>query len=108
MPNSGGAWRSAGSESAMHADHFIGGEWRSSSDAGTLAIHDPGTGEQVGTAAFGTVEDARDGLDAARAAFHGWAATPVHERSAILRAGAALVRSRIEEMARTLTLEQGK
>jgi succinate-semialdehyde dehydrogenase/glutarate-semialdehyde dehydrogenase len=92
----------------VHADHFIAGAWRSSSDAGVVPIHDPGTGESVGTAALGTVEDARAGLAAAQAAFPGWAATPAHERAAILQAGTALVRSRIEEMARTLTLEQGK
>lgn len=91
-----------------HADLLIGGEWCAAAAGEVVAISDPATGEPVGSAALGSEEDARAALAAARDAGPSWAATPAHERAAILRAGAALARVRIEEMARTLTLEQGK
>lgn len=91
-----------------HADLLIGGEWRAATGREVVTISDPATGERVGSAALGDVEDARAALAAAQDAGPSWAATPARERVAILRAAAALARTRIEEMARTLTLEQGK
>ncbi|MBA3875513.1 MAG: NAD-dependent succinate-semialdehyde dehydrogenase [Anaerolinea sp.] len=92
----------------MHADLFIGGRWVSAADGRTVEIRDPATGDLVGRAALGGVEDARTALAAAQAAFGGWSRTPALERAAILRAAASLVRGRIDEIARVLTLEQGK
>ena len=92
----------------LHADLFIGGAWRPASSGETVSIPDPATGELVGTAALGGVEDARAALVAAQDAFPGWSATPVGERAAILHEAARLIRERTDEIARTLTLEQGK
>jgi succinate-semialdehyde dehydrogenase / glutarate-semialdehyde dehydrogenase len=92
----------------LHADLFIGGAWRPASSGETVSIPDPATGELVGTAALGGVEDARAALAAAQDAFPGWSATPVGERAAILHEAARLIRERTDEIARTLTLEQGK
>jgi succinate-semialdehyde dehydrogenase/glutarate-semialdehyde dehydrogenase len=92
----------------LHADLFIGGAWRPAGSGETVSIPDPATGEPVGTAALGGVEDARAALVAARDAFPTWSATPVGKRAAILHEAARLIRQRMEEIARTLTLEQGK
>ena len=92
----------------IHADLFIGGAWRPAASGETVSIPDPATGEPVGTAALGGVEDARAALAAAQDAFPGWSATPAAERAAVLHEAARLVRERTGEIARTLTLEQGK
>jgi len=92
----------------LHADLLIDGRWRSPARGTRVTIADPATGDPVGTAALGTEEDARAALVAARDAGPAWAATPAHERSAILHVAAGLARDRTDEMARALTLEQGK
>src|SRR5919106_5551345 len=92
----------------LHADLFIGGTWRPAASGEKTTIPDPATGEQVGTAALGGVEDARAALAAAHDAFAHWSATPAHERGAVLHEAARLIRERMGDIARTLTLEQGK
>jgi succinate-semialdehyde dehydrogenase/glutarate-semialdehyde dehydrogenase len=97
--------RADGSELALL---FVGGEWREAASRERLQIRDPATGDLVGEAAYGGKEDARRALEAAQAAQHGWAATPAAERAELLHGAAALVRERSWEIARVLTLEQGK
>jgi succinate-semialdehyde dehydrogenase / glutarate-semialdehyde dehydrogenase len=97
--------RADGSELALL---FVGGEWRSAASGRRLQIRDPATGELVGEAACGRKEDARRALESAQAAQPEWAATPAAERAELLHRAAALIRERIWEIARVLTLEQGK
>lgn len=87
---------------------LIDGEFRPSHDLATFEIHNPATGELLSTAALGTVEDAKAAVDAARAAFRGWAATPAPERGEILGRAAQLVHAHADELARIVTLEEGK
>jgi 1-pyrroline-5-carboxylate dehydrogenase len=56
----------------------------------------------------GTVQDALDGLKAARAAFPGWRKTPWQERVDILRKAADLISERLFDMAAVMTYEVGK
>ncbi|MBM0126981.1 NAD-dependent succinate-semialdehyde dehydrogenase [Pimelobacter simplex] len=51
----------------------------------TFEVHDPATGAVIDTVADGTVADATAAVDAAAAAFPGWAATPARARAEILR-----------------------
>jgi succinate-semialdehyde dehydrogenase/glutarate-semialdehyde dehydrogenase len=92
----------------IHADLFIAGQWRPAASGETVRIPDPATGELVGTAAFGGVTDAVAALEAARDAFRGWSATPVAERAALLHDAVRRTRAQLDEIARILTLEQGK
>ena len=55
-------------------DLWIGGKWRKSSDGGRFDVIDPATENKVASVASATVEDAKAALDAAQAAFPGWAA----------------------------------
>jgi succinate-semialdehyde dehydrogenase / glutarate-semialdehyde dehydrogenase len=90
------------------AQLFVGGEWREADSGRRVQIRDPASGDLVGEAALGGRDDARAALEAAQAAFRGWADTTAQERAAILHRAAALLRERIWEIARVLTLEQGK
>jgi benzaldehyde dehydrogenase (NAD) len=63
---------------------LIGGEWTPASGGGTFERMDPFTGEAVTVAAAAGREDARRAVEAAAAAFPGWAATPPAERRALL------------------------
>lgn len=71
-------------------------------------VMNPSTGETVGRMPMATVADAQAAIAAARAAFPAWAATPSAERAEALAAIAARIEDHAEELARLLTLEQGK
>ena len=66
-------------------DLWIGGKWRKSSDGGRFDVIDPATENKVASVASATVEDAKAALDAAQAAFPGWAKKKPRERGEILR-----------------------
>ncbi len=87
---------------------FVAGEWRESASGRRIKIPDPASGDLVGEAALGARDDARAALEAAQAAFRAWADTTPQERAEILHRAASLLRDRIWEIARVLTLEQGK
>ena len=90
------------------ADLFINGEWMPASDGGTLAVHDPATGKVVKEIADAGVADGKAALDAACAAFPGWAKTSLRERSELLRRAFNLLQERAEEFALLMSVEMGK
>ncbi|PLS84549.1 MAG: aldehyde dehydrogenase, partial [Actinobacteria bacterium] len=68
----------------------------------------PATGEQIGTVPEGTREDARRAILAANDAWHLWAARSAFERAGAMDRVADLIVERREDLAHTLTLDQGK
>jgi acyl-CoA reductase-like NAD-dependent aldehyde dehydrogenase len=87
---------------------LVGGEWVAAEHGAVFAATSPSTGQTIGTVAEGTKADAARAVDAARAAWPGWAARSAFDRAAALRRVAAAVDARREELAHTLTLDQGK
>ena len=86
----------------------IDGKPASARSGATIEIRDPATGELVDKVPQAGVEETRQAIDAAHAAFRGWADTVPHKRSQILMKGAALARQHLDEVAMLLTREQGK
>ena len=86
---------------------FIGGGWRLGA-AGLLDVVDPATEAPTGQVSLAAVADLDAALAAAAAARASWRATPAAERGAVLVKAAQLLRARAAEIARLLTLEQGK
>lgn len=87
---------------------YIDGEFCSSSDGNTIDVLNPATSELIGGAPVATRQDMDRALEAADVAFKTWRATSAYERCRIVRAAANLIRERIDEIARIITLEQGK
>ncbi|MEM9475820.1 MAG: NAD-dependent succinate-semialdehyde dehydrogenase [Pseudomonadota bacterium] len=87
---------------------YINGQWRDASDGGTFDVLNPADETVLATVASGTVEDAMACLDAAEAAFGPWAARSPRERGEVLRRAYDLFMDRIDEIARLITLENGK
>jgi len=85
---------------------FIGGKW----ETGTAAfdVYNPATGEVVGSVPDGTRADAARAVEAAARAFAPWSQTTAYARSELLYRAWQLMRERREDLARTMTLEQGK
>ena len=89
-------------------DLWIGGKWRKASDGARFDIIDPATEEKICDVASATVEDAKAAVDAAQAAFEGWAARKPRERGEILRKAYELIMADAERLAKLITLENGK
>ncbi len=87
---------------------FLGGEWRDASDGVTFAVDNPATGEIIANVASATVDDGMAALDAAEKAFPDWAALKPRERGEILRKAFELIMAQKEELARLITMENGK
>jgi len=86
----------------------IGGAWTESESGGRLEATSPATGESLGTVPKGTREDARRAIAAANAARRDWAARSAFERAAALERVAELIEERRDDLARVLTVDQGK
>jgi acyl-CoA reductase-like NAD-dependent aldehyde dehydrogenase len=86
----------------------IAGEWVQSESGSTLEATSPATGETIGTVPEGTREDAQRAIAAATAAWRGWAALSAFERAHAMERVAELVAERRDDLAHTLTLDQGK
>ena len=89
-------------------DLWIGGKWRKSSDGGRFDVIDPATENKIASVASATVEDAKAAVDAASAAFAGWAAKKPRERGEILRKAFELIMRDAERLAKLITIENGK
>ena len=89
--------------------NFIGGEWTPASTGDVYTIWNPARPEeQLGSFARSSEEDARAAVAAAASAAAAWAATPGPQRGALLYRFAQLLEESKSELARIVTLEQGK
>src|SRR5215210_1554994 len=87
---------------------FIDGEWCDATSGATEEATSPATGESLGLVAWGDRVDARQAIAAANAAFPSWGGRTGFERGALLHRVADVVERRADELARVLTLDQGK
>lgn len=87
---------------------FIDGSWRAARSGDVIAVYDPATEEIVGEVPAAGEPDLDDALAAATRGFEAWRQTSPWERGAVLHRAAELIRERVEEIARIMTLETGK
>ena len=87
---------------------FVDGAWVSASEDERFEALSPSTGETIASVPSGTGEDAERAVAAAAAAFPGWARRSPFERAAALDRVVSLIEGRRDELARTLSLDQGK
>lgn len=87
---------------------YIAGRFIDAADRPGEPVFDPATGAVLGELPHATAADLNAATDAAAAAFPAWKARSAYERAMLLRRAAGLLRERVEQIAQTLTLEQGK
>jgi len=87
-------------------DHVIAGA-RVPGQGARIDVWNPATEEVIGSVPAGSAVDVDSAVAAARAAFDAWAARPVAERSAIVRAISEGLARRRDEIAATVTAEMG-
>jgi succinate-semialdehyde dehydrogenase/glutarate-semialdehyde dehydrogenase len=86
----------------------IAGRWVESASGARIEATSPATGETIGSVPEGTRDDAQRAITAANAAWREWAALSPFDRGRTLERVAELIVERRDELARTLTLDQGK
>ena len=89
--------------------NYIDGQWSDSVSGETYTITNPAHKSQVlGRFQRSNNEDAVRAIEAARNALDGWASTPAPQRAAILFKALQLMEERGDELARSITIEEGK
>jgi malonate-semialdehyde dehydrogenase (acetylating)/methylmalonate-semialdehyde dehydrogenase len=88
--------------------NFIAGEWMAAEASETLPVRNPATGEMLGQVPLSSAEDAGRAVAAAAAAFPDWRHTPAVDRVQYLFKLKALMEDHFEDLARSITLENGK
>jgi succinate-semialdehyde dehydrogenase/glutarate-semialdehyde dehydrogenase len=87
---------------------FINGEWCAAAGGQTFEVTNPANGEKITDVPDGGQADAARAIQAAHNAFAGWSGMTAYERSRILYKAYELMSKRKEDIARTMTTEQGK
>jgi malonate-semialdehyde dehydrogenase (acetylating) / methylmalonate-semialdehyde dehydrogenase len=88
--------------------HFIGGSQRAGASGRAGRVFDPASGQLTAHVSFASQEETRAAIQAARAAFPGWAETPPLQRARVLFRFKALLDAHIDELAAIITSEHGK
>ena len=86
----------------------VGGREVEGTDGRWIDVKNPAIGELLDRVPAGTAEDVSSAVDAAEAAGGAWAKKTMRERGMVLFRAAQEVREQHKDLARLLTLEQGK
>ena len=93
----------------MNTGSYVNGKWyHPASSRVTRNINPADTTDIIAEFPQATAADVRSAVDAAMAAFPSWKKTPGPERGRVLWRAADIARRRLDEIAQTLTREEGK
>jgi acyl-CoA reductase-like NAD-dependent aldehyde dehydrogenase len=87
---------------------YLDGRWEAAASGTTFEATNPATGALIGTLANGGRADANRAIEAASRVAPGWGRTSPFERAALLERIAANIDERRDDLARVLSLDQGK
>ena len=99
---------SAPTTTVMDILNYVDGSWRKSSTTQFFDVTNPATNELIARTPLSTNADVDDAVRAAAAAFPAWRRTPPGERIQYLFKLKYLLDENIDELARIITLENGK
>jgi acyl-CoA reductase-like NAD-dependent aldehyde dehydrogenase len=86
---------------------YIGGQWTTPAGSDTRDVINPSNEQVIGRVPDGTAADVDAAVAAARAAFEGWATTPLEERTDFLKKLQRGIRERQDELAELIASELG-
>ena len=87
---------------------LIAGAWQDAASGASVDVSDPATQAVIGSVPDVSGAETRAAIEAAQAAFGPWRAKTHAERAALLEAWHGLMIEHVQDLARILTLEQGK
>ena len=88
--------------------NYVNGEWKEPSSPDWQDVVNPATGEVVGSVPLSSNDEVAIAIEAAAAAYSAWRRTPPEDRIQPLFKLKVLLEEHINELARTITLENGK
>ncbi len=98
----------AATQVATHKN-YIGGKWVESVTGRTYPVHNPAhTDHLVGEFQTSGAEDTRQAIEAAKDGLKTWSNTPAPARANIIYKALEIMSRRFEELAETITIEEGK
>lgn len=92
----------------LRQQSYIAGKWCDADNRGTLDVHNPATGDKIGTVPKMGTAETRRAIEAAQAAMPEWARKTAKERAQILRKWYDLMMANADDLATLMTAEQGK
>ena len=92
----------------MNTGSYINGKWHKPSGKISRNINPADTSDVIAEYPLATAGDVRTAIDAAVKAWPAWKKTPGPERGRVLWRAADISRRRVDEIAKTLTREEGK
>jgi acyl-CoA reductase-like NAD-dependent aldehyde dehydrogenase len=96
-------------ETHNNFENFIGGQWVASRGGSTFSDENPAhRGSSLGSFQSSTADDVACAIDAAAEAFRSWRQTSIARRQQLVAAFLNLLKESREEIARIVTLENGK
>ena len=93
--------------SLFQTSSFINNEWVDHQDD-QLEVINPSTNQIIAKVTDGTRSDAEDAVNAAQKAFNYWSGLTAKERASVLQKWFQLILENTEDLAKIMTLEQGK
>lgn len=87
---------------------YINGIWRPGAAYTVSRVINPATEEVLGELTHASAADIEEAIAAAKAGFQLWRKVPAYERGRLIEQAVALMLERREDIARLITLEQGK
>ncbi|MBM4033679.1 MAG: NAD-dependent succinate-semialdehyde dehydrogenase [Planctomycetes bacterium] len=93
---------------ALRGSLHVNGRWCEADSGRRIAVTNPATEERVCEVGYGGRGETERAIEAAATALKSWRAMTAYERAVPLKKTAELLRHRADEIARTLTMEQGK
>src|SRR3546814_308148 len=94
--------------SLFKTDSYIDGKWVQATDNSTFPVDNPANGLTIAQVANLGPEQAQAAIDSADKAFKSWRTRTGKERAGILRKWFDLIIANTEDLAKLMTLEQGK
>jgi malonate-semialdehyde dehydrogenase (acetylating)/methylmalonate-semialdehyde dehydrogenase len=91
-----------------NAQNYIGGEWRKSDSRDALDVINPATAEIIGRVPMSGTTDVNAAVEAAERVASQWRRTPPGERVQYLFKLKQILEDNLDELARTIVMENGK
>ena len=87
---------------------YVDGQWVQAASGQTIGVDNPATGEIIGRVPKLSGTETKHAIDAANRAFPSWSKKTAKERATVLRRWFDLMMASQDDLARLMTLEQGK
>jgi succinate-semialdehyde dehydrogenase / glutarate-semialdehyde dehydrogenase len=99
---------SLANSSLFREQAFVAGQWSDSDDGEIIPVINPATGISIGTVPRMGAAETKRAIEAANRALPEWRARTAKERAQVLRRWFDLMMAHQEDLARLMTIEQGK